>query len=241
MNSQELCSKLRITAKHLAEWAAKGIPREKIQGKWVYDEKAVAKWIYEQANPPPPEPPPPAEPTEIIAHTIDEAVAVLRELGMPIDPRTLSRWTKQPKFPGKAGHAGRRDGHFPCRAIIAWAEGNAAMTDDGSGAVTGGPRSRLMVARAELAELMVRQKQGELISRSEALAALHRQASLIITMLEGFPDEAAGMAEGEAAKKIRERLAQRIERLRESLADQLEQEDISQGGEEPSQPTKNKE
>lgn len=242
MKQQELFRNLGITQRELTQWVSRGLPRTKDKkGVWNYDEQAVAKWIRQQAlakNPPPQKP----RYQGPIARTFPEAVRMLAEAGMYIGERTLHTWSKLEGFPGTPGTRGQQNGIFPIPEIMQWAEGNAELTDDGSGAVTSGPRSRLMLARASYQELLVREKEGLLVPRQEAIDALRRQSALMITMLEGFPDEAASLAEGETAKKIRDRLAQRIERLRESLADQLEQEEISRGDmhHEDAQPPRNK-
>jgi phage terminase Nu1 subunit (DNA packaging protein) len=242
MTPQALCEKLKIDERELQRWVAQGLPRSKVRGKWEYEERAVACWIRAQAEAKQAstQQAKQKEPEEIIARTWSECVQVLRELGLPVHERTLKQWRATHKdFPATPASTGQRNGRFPCREIVAWVNGNIAKLDDASGDVTGSPRSRQLIAKAELTELLVQEKRGQLIPREEAIAAVQRMFAMLDSFLEGIPDELASLLEPEFRGKGRERLVERVGKLRESLADQLEQEDQLRGGKLKTEPTEN--
>jgi len=227
MNSQELCAKLKITAKELDAQAAAGLPRAKVAGKWVYDEKAVARWIRERASNSKPNPArgTPAPQTEIIARTVPEACRLLTQMGHPVSTRAFSQWITEDGFPGRAGRPGKQDAEFPLYAILEWRGAKKSLNgEENQGELA--PRSRLANARASLAELEVEKARGKLVARDEVMTAMQRLVVTGLSTMDGLADFAASLAEGPLAIKIRDRMTEYINKLRESWADQLAQEDF---------------
>lgn len=85
------------------------------------------------------------------------------------DPqRQISRWEQQDGFPGRAGKAGRQDGHYPVDEIAAWIDANTgqAIPDTEDADVVAAKR-RVALLEWERKELDALEKLGQLADVDE--------------------------------------------------------------------------
>lgn len=140
-----------------------------------------------------------------------------------VDERTLSKWAADPTFPGKAGTAGQRNGHFPIGAIRRW---RATTSGQGGETADADPAQRLRLRKlaAETArrEVDLDAKLGTLIDREQAEATITSAIATARSLLEELPEQIAE-AISASRPKLR-RMARRIARRKvlqvlEALAD----------------------
>jgi len=140
-----------------------------------------------------------------------------------VDERTLSKWAADPTFPGKAGTAGQRNGHFPIGAIKRW---RAATSGQGGETADADPAQRLRLRKlaAETArrEVDLEVKLGTLIDRDQAEATITSAIATARSLLEELPEQIADAIPASRAK-LRRFVARIVRRkvlqVLESLAD----------------------
>jgi hypothetical protein len=201
MNSKQLCKKLGIDERELARQVAAGLPRAKVRGKWVYDEKAVAKWIWGQTQQGSQGDcphgvaeaqrgkPAASAPLEIIARSVPECLRVMAELGYPKSDRVFRTWITEPKFPGKPGRKGKQDGEFPVYAILRWAGEISSEEPPGpAGAKLLGPKERILDIRARREEIELAKLEKKIVDRDRAAGTLARVMAVLRTVCDAIPD-----------------------------------------------------
>jgi hypothetical protein len=232
MNEAQLCEQLKASKDELALWVSQGLPRTKAGKAWSYDEKEVGRWIRAQVQ----KRREALRAQQPVARTFGEAVRMLAEQGIEVGERTLHTWSKKyGDFPAMAGTRGQANGSFPILDLKNWILGNAALLGEGGGGLTSGPRCRIETARATLIEMEIEEKRGNLVPREEAVAFVLRANGLLLTMFEGWVEQMAATLPIDQQPAFRELGAKLLDLGRESVADQLSQEEITQEGEPSSQ------
>ncbi len=156
---------------------------------------------------------------EVVAKTRADAARLLG-----VDERTLSKWAADPTFPGKAGTAGQRNGHFPIGAIRAWRQ---QVSGNGEGRATDADPTTLLRLRKLAAETARREvdleiRLGTLIDREQAETTIAAAIASARSLLEELPEQ---LAEAFPAARVKlRRIVRRIARRKvlqvlESLAD----------------------
>jgi hypothetical protein len=173
----------------------------------------------QQTQQPPPQPSGDQAGDARVAKTRAEAAQLLG-----VDERTISKWAADPTFPGKAGTAGQRNGHFPIEAIQRWRQqitgGGVASEEDADPA----QRLRLRKLAAETArrEVDLEMKLGTLIDRDQAEATITSAIATARSLLEELPEQIAEAIPASRAK-LRRFVARIVRRkvlqVLESLAD----------------------
>lgn len=173
----------------------------------------------QQTQQPPPQPVGDQAGDAMVAKTRAEAARLLG-----VDERTISKWAADPTFPGKAGTAGQRNGHFPIEAIQRWRQqvtgGGVASEAD----VDPAQRLRLRKLAAETArrEVDLEVKLGTLIDRDQAEATITAAIATARSLLEELPEQ---LADAFPASRVKlRRIVRRISRRKvlqvlEALAD----------------------
>lgn len=157
--------------------------------------------------------------SEVVAKTRAEAARLL-----DVDVRTLSEWATDPSFPGKAGTAGQRNGHFPIEAIKQWRDlklgtGNATRAPDDPAVQL---RLRKLAAETAKREVELERECAKLIDREAIEDFVVSQISTARSLLEELPDLLVDKIPTRMAKL--RRMARRVARdvvasVLQSLAD----------------------
>jgi phage terminase Nu1 subunit (DNA packaging protein) len=220
MDSKQLCTKCKIDEKTLAAWASQGLPRQKVAGKWVYDEPVVARWIRQQARQragPIPEPSP-SSATEQNAATVHQCLRMMREKGFVISERIFRSRMTEHDFPGKPGTAGKQDGDFPVNAIIAWLGGGRTGEGSKTNSIEG-PRVRLMEARARKEEIELAKLELRIVERERAEATLARVMAVLKTACDAIPDLVVSSLPEEVKPRARADVEENLRKAFEVIAD----------------------
>ena len=118
MNFDQLCTHLAVDACRLRELIDAGLPCDSD----TFDLVVVDEWLIDHGLADRVE-------EEQIARTYGELAIAL---GMnQTDIPNISRWAKEPSFPGRPGSPGRRDAYLPVEQIKAWRESMRRQSETG--------------------------------------------------------------------------------------------------------------
>jgi len=155
LTAKQLCQALSIERKQLDLWIAEGLPRDKRRRR--FDADAVAGWLVEHDK------------AEIAAAADASDRLLLRTIGQvarhfSVSSKCVERWLER-GMPGKPGNRGRQDGFFSIPLIVEWLDRRRGTgpADD----VRNIQHARLHKARAELIELELGVRRGNLIEAEE--------------------------------------------------------------------------
>jgi len=202
----DLRERLGLTQPALTRLIQEGLPwhaDEKRPRQKRFDPAAVRQWLVEHGRVKVDRDPLADQP---IANTRAAAAA---HFGVSI--RTLSTWSLDPTFPGRAGGPGRRDGYFPLVEIAQWLEGKPG----GLEAIQDGQqteRVRLTKARADKAEIEVAKLQGELGDFAQIARFFERTIHNAVAVLQQMPDRVDNLLPPELPAAVRAAIRQTIDR-----------------------------
>jgi phage terminase Nu1 subunit (DNA packaging protein) len=216
LTGPQLCEKLGIDAKQLAAWVRLGIPASGRGKLRTFDPLLVRDWLLEKKlaeQPPPPDLPPTDQP---IAHTIAQVAEYFQ-----VSERAVHTWIKQ-GMPGKAGRPGTQEGAFPLFEIEAWREGRKTPRLSTSEETKSQAQARLSTIKADMLELDLREKRGELIDANEIARRWARVTTEARAILAQLPALVAKQLPAELDAKVRKKARQVASRLVEQCAEALE-------------------
>lgn len=187
----ELCTQLAIDRKQLASWIQEGLPWHGSKRRKLFAPDAVAVWLVQHGK---------AE-ADPLAPMAPREHFVLRTIGQvaqhfSVSVRTVHNWLLK-GMPGKQGNPGRADGFFSVQAITAWLNTQAAPPATASDDTRSVMHARLHKARAELIELEVGKKRGELVEADEITRQIVRSiheakaqlGQLTVKLTRGLPEK----------------------------------------------------
>ena len=224
MDSTQLCTKCKIDKKTLEAWCAQGLPRQKLRGKWVYEEREVARWIRQQARQQRAGPEPPDNKTEPTAATVHQCLRMMREKGFVISERIFRSRMTEPDFPGKPGTAGKQDGDFPVDRIIAWLGGGRSAGDSKTNSIEG-PRARLLEARARKEEIELAKLERQIVERDRAEATIARVMAVLKTACDAIPDLVVSSLPEEIKPRARADVEENLRKAFEVIADVIAEDE----------------
>lgn len=234
LTGPQLCDKLGIDAKQLAAWVRLGIPSSGRGKARTFDPLQVRDWLIEQKLA---EVPAPVLPTDQpIAHTVPQVAEYFQ-----VSERTVHTWIKQ-GMPGKPGRPGTQEGAFPLFEIEAWREGRKSPHVGTSEETKSQAQARLSTMRADMLEMDLREKRGELIDANEigrrwvrvsteARAILAQLPALVAKQLPAELDSKVRKKARQIASRLVDQCAEALESFLQAEADAVESEDPNGSGE----------
>lgn len=192
LTGQELCDLLKIDADQLAAWLDAGLPAQGKGKRRRFDEGEVRAWMKAGG----------------IASTWAEVAAHFNR-----SERTIATWIRQ-GMPGKSGRPGTREGSFHLDEIQAWLDGRGAGPNSATAgdATKNQAQTRLTIARAEMAELELREKRGELVEAEELWRRLVRLNHESKAQLDQLPAQIVKCLGDKASPKLRARVRDAVRR-----------------------------
>jgi hypothetical protein len=150
----------------------------------------------------------PASPAEEIVGTIGEAA-----LALSVAPRTLATWLNDPTFPGKAGHPGRGDGHFPIAAIRAWHLATHGVTDKSEHAdeAAAAAKVKKAIVDSDRAHLALERELKSILDAEEFSKFLTRMIATAKAVHDEMPDRVEARLPGSLAADVKQRIRQAVE------------------------------
>ena len=143
---------------------------------------------------------------EPIVHTWSEVAAHFGRA-----ERTVATWINQ-GMPCRRGRPGTREGVFPLNSIRDWLEGRPTSGGTPEDATKNQAQTRLTLAKAEMAEIELREKRGQLVEADELwrrLTRLHHEAK---AQLGQLPAQIVKCFGDKASPKLRNRIRQAVRR-----------------------------
>lgn len=201
----QLREKLNVSQPQLTEWIREGLPWEGTSRKKAFDPNQVRQWLLDNGKVR--EQQPPRGPIGPVCHTRSEAA---RELG--VAERTIATWCSYPDFPGKPGHRGRREGHYPIPEIRKWHArtfGDVPMEGSANSA-----RERKDNAHAAIAELDLAERTGELIPLADVIGFYVRQMNQAKAHLADLPDLVVDKLPPKVKREERQKIRDQVEEIR---------------------------
>lgn len=215
LTSTELRNELQITQPMLTAWIHEGLPWEGTAKKKLFDEHAVAQWLVDHGKVRTTRQP--ATISQGPTCTTREEAA--RELG--IAPRTLATWCTMDGFPGRPGSRGRREGHYPIAEIKEW-HAQTFPESTWSAVPTNPFRQRRENAQAEMAEMDLAERKGELIRLEDVIRFYTRQMAQAKAILDDMPDIVLSILPTTKIKRDeRERIRSRLDEVRDQVLEQF--------------------
>ncbi len=214
LTGPQLCDKLGIDAKQLAAWVRRGIPSIGRGKARTFDPAQVRAWLI--ANKLAEAPAAEVPPEQPIAHTVAQVAEYFQ-----VSERAVHTWIKQ-GMPGKAGRPGTQEGAFPLSEIEAWREGRKNPHVVTGEETKSQAQARLNTMRADMLELELRAKRGELVDANEVARRWVRLSTEARAVLAQLPALLAKQLPVELDAKVRRKARQIATRLIEQCAEALE-------------------
>ena len=207
LTSTELREKLGIPQTTLTAWVRAGLPWEGTKRRKLFDLEQVRDWGIANGKIRPVDPPPDTGPV------FDTRAELARELN--VAERTIATWCTYPDFPGRPGHQGRREAFYPLNDIIRWHAktfGDVPMEGARNSA-----RERKDNAQAELAELELAERRGELIPLDDVLRFYTRQMAQAKTHMWDLADKVLSRLPPKIKKDERAEIRKVVDEIRDDV------------------------
>jgi phage terminase Nu1 subunit (DNA packaging protein) len=236
----ELCQALGIRRRQLTAWVEDGLPWTGTPRRRSFDPDEVSVWLVAAGHADPVQDPAlPAE--QIVLRTRDE---VATHFG--VSTRSVATWIRE-GMPGLPGSPGRREGYFPVEEIEDWLRSRKIMPGESAADPRALEDARVKRVRADIMELELAEKRGQLINSEEAarkwVHAVHEAKAqaeqLPAWLMKRLPEDLPR----EIRRRIRGGLKRRLNELYRTLelgllaqADELEANDADTEEKTPDRP-----
>lgn len=187
----ELCEQLSIDRSQLTAWIKEGLPWHGSKRRKQFAADEVAAWLVQEGKA---EPDPAAPREQFVLRTIGQVATHFN-----VSVRTVHNWLLK-GMPGKQGNPGRQDGFFSVHQITEWLNAQREPPVNASDDTRAVMHARLHKARAELIELEVAKKRGELVEADEIARQIVRSIheakaqlnQLTVKLTRGLPEKYRG-------------------------------------------------
>ena len=205
----QLRTKLQISQPKLTSWIQEGLPWEGTERKKRFDPEQVSQWLIETGK----AARPPAKTDRDVGRICTTRAEAAQELG--VAPRTLATWCTYDDFPGRPGHRGRREGFYPITEIRQWRERTFGESEPESQATSA--RARKDNAQAEMAELDLAERRGELIPLQVVINFYARQMAQAKAQLMDLADIVASLLPPKLNREEKKRIRDRVDEVRDQV------------------------
>jgi phage terminase Nu1 subunit (DNA packaging protein) len=209
-----VANSLGVTQLRVRQWKDAGAPHDRRGRKIVFDPGRLREWLIDQGIAATPSQQEAAPATETIHRRRKDIANRFK-----VKVRAVSEWLEDPSFPGRAGTTDMKgqDGYFPEVKIAKWLVASEKFTpipDDirvlieaegQAGTSVQKERERYSRVKADIAELDLAERQGELIDADEVIRYAKRCVSYAVTAFNGIPAKVVASLPdrfGEAEKKL---------------------------------------
>jgi phage terminase Nu1 subunit (DNA packaging protein) len=188
LTATELCDQLSIDRKQLAQWVKDGLPWHGSKRRKTFDAHEVSLWLVQSGKA---EPDPAAPREQFVLRTIGQVAT-----HFDVSEKTVQNWLRN-GMPGTPGPRGRQQGYFSVHQISEWLKAQREPPSTASDDSRALQHARLHKARAELIELEVAKKKGELVEAEEIARQIVRSiheakaqlGQLTVKLTRGLPEK----------------------------------------------------
>lgn len=218
VKAAQLCRKLDISATKLRELIKAGLPCIGSGTKRRFDIDAVDAWLLENGMAEVAE----LAPGETIATTRAEAARLLG-LNAIDGERIISRWAKQPGFPGKSGTPGKQDGYYPIEKIAEWRKSSGGRSGSIGDEDLVVAKRRLALLEIEEQELAAKERLGQLLDYRDVSTFFESQVVNAKAVFSQAPDRVLSRLPAEIPDAVRSEVYRDIQQLVEDLFTEMAQ------------------
>lgn len=191
LTASELCTELSIDKGQLTAWIKEGLPFHGSKRRKQFDAHEVSLWLVQQGKAEPDPAAPLSQREHFVLRSIPQVATYFN-----VAVRTVHNWLLK-GMPGKPGNPGRQDGFFSVQEIRAWLQDQREPPATASDDTRSVMHARLHKARAELIELEVAKKRGELVEAEEITRQIVRSiheakaqlGQLTVKLTRGLPEK----------------------------------------------------
>jgi len=219
ISTSDVCRAMEVTQETVRGWRERGMPAEKVKGRWRYDVNEVYDWLIESKIAACPE----EDPWPVFTNKPPLATF------LGVSTRTITEWQAEPGFPGRPARTGHKDGHYPTREIAIWCAERGKQIKlspefdkllrrelpEDAGPGTASYRmthqDRLIGARADKAELERDLMLGNLLDAEQYYREVARQHSAVVTVLRSLPAKVASLLPTELNEGVKTAVYKAVE------------------------------
>jgi len=200
LTADQLCSQLLIAPKKLPSLVKQGLPCTGRGASRRFDAAAAEAWLVAKGHLQPPA----AE--YAVARTRAELARILG-----VSERTIATWIRE-GMPGKSGRPGVKEANYPIEEIQAWLGGRVSAENTPQDATKHQAQARLASVNAELAELKLRTRLGQLVEADEVRRRWLRFSTEAKAQLDQLPPRLIKALGDKLDAKVRDRLRTTLKR-----------------------------